>query len=231
MRQAGPGEDRQLLAAHERVHPVDRRDAGLDELGWVVPGGRVDRAPVDVQHLPGMICGPLSLGCPEPSKTRPRISSETPSSTAPGTGRPGPRCPVRRALEDLDHGLLGRDLEHLAAPRRPPAVSISTSSPNLTSATFSTRKRADDVGYGLYSLRMGPLNSGSARVSRAPRPPRPSLQEPRLLFGHVLHPGDAFPDAEGQDVLQLGAVFEAMSAVRWNWRMVRSIRYCFLSEV
>ncbi len=42
MRQAGAGEDRQLLPADQRVQPVDGRDAGLDELVRVVAGGRVD---------------------------------------------------------------------------------------------------------------------------------------------------------------------------------------------
>ena len=46
--QAEAREDRQLLAAHERVEAVDRRDARLDELGGVIASDGVDRLPVDV---------------------------------------------------------------------------------------------------------------------------------------------------------------------------------------
>ena len=43
MGQAAPGKDGQLLAADERVHAVDGRDAGLDELGGIVAGVGIDR--------------------------------------------------------------------------------------------------------------------------------------------------------------------------------------------
>ena len=51
VRQTGAGEDRQLLAAHQRVEPVDGGDAGLDELVREIAGVRVDRGAVDVEHL------------------------------------------------------------------------------------------------------------------------------------------------------------------------------------
>ena len=44
-RQPRPGEDRQLLAAHQRVHAVDRRDAGLDEIGGPGAPHRIIGAP------------------------------------------------------------------------------------------------------------------------------------------------------------------------------------------
>ena len=51
MRQAGAGEDRQLLAADEGVEPVDRGDACLDEFVGVVAGSGVHGQAVDVLHL------------------------------------------------------------------------------------------------------------------------------------------------------------------------------------
>ncbi len=50
-RQSEPREDRQLLTAHQRVEPVDRRDAGLDELGRIATGRRIDRQPVHVPEV------------------------------------------------------------------------------------------------------------------------------------------------------------------------------------
>ena len=38
--QPGAGEDRELLAAHQRVHAVDGGDAGLDEVRRLEPPGR-----------------------------------------------------------------------------------------------------------------------------------------------------------------------------------------------
>ena len=48
MGQTGSGEDRQLLAAHQRVQTVDGRNTGLDEFLRVVAGRRVHRQTVDV---------------------------------------------------------------------------------------------------------------------------------------------------------------------------------------
>ena len=51
MRQAGRGEDRQLLAADEGVQTVNGRDAGLDELCRVGACRRVHRQAVDIEML------------------------------------------------------------------------------------------------------------------------------------------------------------------------------------
>ena len=47
VRQAARGEERQLLSAHEAVHHVDGRDAGLDEIPRQGAPGRIDRKPFD----------------------------------------------------------------------------------------------------------------------------------------------------------------------------------------
>ena len=49
VREAGAGEDRELLAADQGVEPVDGRDAGLDDVARVVARGRVERRAVDVE--------------------------------------------------------------------------------------------------------------------------------------------------------------------------------------
>src|SRR2546428_4019450 len=51
VRQARAGEQRELLTADQGVQPVDRRDAGLDELGGMFAGIRVDRGPLDLHAL------------------------------------------------------------------------------------------------------------------------------------------------------------------------------------
>src|SRR2546427_5375913 len=51
VRQARAGEQRKLLTADQGVQPVDRRDAGLDELGGMFAGVRVDRGPLDLHAL------------------------------------------------------------------------------------------------------------------------------------------------------------------------------------
>ena len=48
VRQAGAGEDRQLLAAHQGVKAVDGGNAGLNKLGRVIAGGGVHRGAVDI---------------------------------------------------------------------------------------------------------------------------------------------------------------------------------------
>ena len=48
VRQARAREERQLLASNERVEPVDRRDAGLDELRRMFPRIRIDRGSDDL---------------------------------------------------------------------------------------------------------------------------------------------------------------------------------------
>src|SRR2546426_8398843 len=51
VRQARAGEQRELLTADQGVQPVDRRDAGLDELRGMIAGVRVDRGPLDLHAL------------------------------------------------------------------------------------------------------------------------------------------------------------------------------------
>ena len=53
VRQAAAGEDRQLLPAHEGVHAVDRRHAGLNAITRVGAPYRVDGLAVDVAPVLG----------------------------------------------------------------------------------------------------------------------------------------------------------------------------------
>ena len=53
VRQAARREQRQLLAAHEAVHDVDRADAGLDEVARQRAPRRVDREALDAHACPG----------------------------------------------------------------------------------------------------------------------------------------------------------------------------------
>ena len=113
-------EDRQLLAADQGVQPVDRRDTGLDEVRRLVPGVRVDRHPVDVGALLGDDGRP-AIAEAGPARRRPARASR--ARRRAGTASPVKRTRVSavvdaaRPLEDLDHGGLARDLEHLPGPR------------------------------------------------------------------------------------------------------------------
>src|SRR5208337_52228 len=52
-RQAGAGEDRQLLAPDQRVEAVDCRHPGLDEVRGFIPGGWIDGRARDVEYRLG----------------------------------------------------------------------------------------------------------------------------------------------------------------------------------
>ncbi len=53
MRHAASREDGKLLPPNERVHAVDRGNAGLDKFVGIVAGGRIDRLTVDINRLAG----------------------------------------------------------------------------------------------------------------------------------------------------------------------------------
>ena len=64
MREAGAGKERQLLAAHEGVEAVDRRDAGLDELRGMFAGVRIDGGPLNLHAFLGDDRRPAVRGFP-----------------------------------------------------------------------------------------------------------------------------------------------------------------------
>jgi hypothetical protein len=73
VRQAAAREERQLLAAHEAVHQVERRDAGLDEVARHLARDRVHRPASTGTVRCAAIGGPPSITSPTPLKTRPRM--------------------------------------------------------------------------------------------------------------------------------------------------------------
>ncbi len=69
------GEDRQLLPAHQRVHPVDGRDARLDEVRRLgAPGDVHGRRRAPGRSASAIGGGSPSAGRPAPSRTRPSRS-------------------------------------------------------------------------------------------------------------------------------------------------------------
>ena len=116
-RQAVAGEDRQLLAAHERVEPVDRRDAGLDELGRVRARDRVDRQPVEVALGLGQERGPAVDRAAHAVEDPPDEVGPDGHARGPGADEHGRRREVEAAgpAEHLDDHPVALDLEHLAA--------------------------------------------------------------------------------------------------------------------
>ena len=72
MGQTGSGEDRQLLAAHQRVQTVDGRNTGLDEFLRVVAGCRVHRQTVDVVAAVGQNLRAVVNGAAEAVENTPQ---------------------------------------------------------------------------------------------------------------------------------------------------------------
>ena len=62
MGQTGTGENRQFLAAYQRVQAIDGTDAGLDKFGRIVTGSRVHRSPIDIEIFLGNDLGPTING-------------------------------------------------------------------------------------------------------------------------------------------------------------------------
>ena len=164
-----------------------------------------------------MICGPRSLGLPEPSKTRPTMSSDTPScwerprnrTRAPWTSRPTVPSKTWTTACSVE---MSRTWPRR---RRPPAVSISTSSPNLTSATFSTMTSGPTMFDTVwYSLRMGPLNPGPEELRERRFERGRGFGEPRLVLGEELHLGDALALGQAEDLVEIDAVLDGLEGRR-----------------
>ena len=120
-RKARAREDRQLLAAHERVQPVDRADAGLDEVGGLLARVRVDRRAGDVEALLGddrrpavdrlagavRARGPAARGATSILATSSRKRTSVSATSMP-------RVPSKTWMT----AVVARDLEHLAGAAR-----------------------------------------------------------------------------------------------------------------
>ena len=114
--QAGAGEDGKLLPTDQGVQPVDGADAGLNELVGVVPGRRVHGQAVDVPVLLRQDVGPAVDG--------PAHAVEHPAQHVGGHAQlqgvaQEADLGVRQVdaggrLEQLDHGGVAVDLQHLA---------------------------------------------------------------------------------------------------------------------
>ena len=63
VRQAVAGKNRQLLAAHQRVHAVNRGNARLDEFARIAPRKRIDRQTVHIAAIGGK-CGCAAISRP-----------------------------------------------------------------------------------------------------------------------------------------------------------------------
>ena len=115
--QAGAGEDGQLLAADQGIQSVDGGDARLDELVGVVPGGGVHGQAVDVPVLLGQDVRAAVDGLAH--------AVEDPAQHVAGHGQLQGvaqeadlgvlQIDAGRGLEELDHGVVAVDLQHLAA--------------------------------------------------------------------------------------------------------------------
>ena len=117
-RESRTGEDRQFLAADQRVEPVDGRHAGLDEVGRLVAGRGIDRHARDVQHRLGDDVRPAVPGFSHPGKDPAQhVERDIDPGRLPHEPDRGRfRIDPPRALEDLDDRMLFRDIEHLAGP-------------------------------------------------------------------------------------------------------------------
>ena len=119
VRQAVSGKDRQLLAADQRVHPVNGRQARLDEFARIAPGEGVDRHAVHIAPVGGER-GRTAVG--RPAQTVEDAPQHLPRNGQAKTfpqeaGAQGPVREAGRSFEDLHHGLGFRNVEHAAHAR------------------------------------------------------------------------------------------------------------------
>ena len=117
MGQAGAGEDRQLLSAHQGVQSVNGADASLDELVGIVPGRRVHRQSVDVpvllrQDVGAAVNGPTHAVEYPPQHVGGHTQLQGVSQEADlGIRQVDAGC----GFKELDHSGISVDLQHLAA--------------------------------------------------------------------------------------------------------------------
>ena len=116
MGQAGAGEDGQLLTTDQGVQAVDGGNTGLNKLVGVVPGGGVHCQAVDVPELLGQDVGAAVDG--------PAHAVEDPAQHIAGDAQLQGvaqetdlgllQVDAGGGLEELDHGVVAVDLQHLA---------------------------------------------------------------------------------------------------------------------
>ena len=120
VRQAVAGKDRQLLAAHQRVHAVNRGQAGLDEFARIAPRKRIDRQAVHVAPIGGQRAARRHRRAGPARRKRGPASAAKPAG---GNFRRESGCAQRlvgkpgRAFQNLHHGLRFRNVEHAADAR------------------------------------------------------------------------------------------------------------------
>ena len=114
--QAGAGEDRQLLAADQGVQAVNGGNAGLDELVGVVPGGGVHGQAVDVPVLLRQDVGAAVNGLAHAVEhAAQHIAGHAQLQGMAQEVDLGVRqVDAGGGLEELDHGGIAVDLQHLA---------------------------------------------------------------------------------------------------------------------
>ena len=119
VRQAGGGEEWDLLATGDGVHAVDRRDARLDHLLGVRAHLRVDGLAVDVEEVLGQhrraFVNRLARAVEDAAKHV--LGDGRGEDVAGELDRRAKGINARRALEDLDDGLGALHLQHLACAR------------------------------------------------------------------------------------------------------------------
>src|SRR6185312_9563665 len=106
MRQTADREDRQLLAAHEGRHAVDRADAGEDRLRWAVASPGIDRgardpAPDGGRDRRAAVDGPSA---PIADAPEPLLADRDGHRAAAERDPDAVESHARGALEELDHG-------------------------------------------------------------------------------------------------------------------------------
>ena len=117
MGQAGPAENWQLLAPDQGVQSVDGGDARLDELVGVVPGGGVHGQAVDVpvllgQNLRAAVDG-LAHAVEHPAQ---HVAGHAQLEGVAQEAHLGLlQVDAGGGLEQLHHGVVAVDLQHLAA--------------------------------------------------------------------------------------------------------------------
>ena len=117
VRQAGAGENGQLLAADQRVQSIDGADAGLNELVGIVTGRRVHGQAVDVPVFLRQQGGAAVDGFAHAVEHAPQHIGGYAQLQGVAQEADGgiPQIDAGGGVEQLDHGAVAVDLQHLAA--------------------------------------------------------------------------------------------------------------------
>ena len=117
MRQAGAGEDGQLLSTDQGVQAVNGRNTGLDKLGRIVAGHGVERKAVDIHSLVGNDGGAIVNGVAHSGENAAQhvLGDGQVKASSQETDFGRAQVQARSSVKELNEDVISIDLQNLAA--------------------------------------------------------------------------------------------------------------------